>query len=51
MKYNFDEVVDRVHEDGSYSSKWSNNERMAKMFLTDKLPEDRLCFFLADMVI
>ncbi len=49
MKYNFDELVDRVHEDGSYSSKWSNNDRMAKMFLTDKLPEDRLVFFLADM--
>ena len=49
MKYNFDEVVDRIHEDGSYSSKWSNNERMAQMFLSDKLPEDRLCFFVADM--
>ncbi len=49
MKYNFDEVVDRIHEEGSYSSKWSNNERMAAMFLTDKLPEDRLCFFVADM--
>lgn len=49
MKYNFDEIIDRAHEEGSLSSKWSNNERMAKMFLTDNLPEDRLCFFLADM--
>ncbi len=49
MKYNFDEVVDRMHEPGSYSSKWANNERMATMFLTDKLPEDRLNFFVADM--
>lgn len=49
MKYNFDEVIDRTHEAGSYSSKWAENERMAGMFLTDKLPEDRLCFFLADM--
>ncbi len=49
MKYNFDELVDRIHEEGSYSTKWGNNERMAKMFLTDKLPEDRLCFFVADM--
>ena len=48
-KYNFDEIIDRIHEEGSLSSKWSNNERMATMFLTDKLPEDRLCFFVADM--
>lgn len=49
MKYNFDEVVDRIHEPGSYSSKWASNERMAAMFLTDKLPEDRLALYLADM--
>ena len=49
MKYNFDEVVDRIHEDGSYSSKWSSDGRMASMFLSDELPEDRLCFFVADM--
>ena len=49
MRYNFDEVVDRIHEDGSYSSKWSSDGRMASMFLTDELPEDRLCFFVADM--
>ena len=49
MKYNFDEYVDRMHEDGSYSAKWSTNERMAAMFFSDTLPEDRLCLFLADM--
>ena len=49
MKYNFDELVDRMHEDGSYSAKWSTNERMAAMFFSDTLPEDRLCLFLADM--
>ena len=49
MKYNFDEIVDRTHEAGSYSSKWSDNERMKAMFMADELPEDRLCFFLADM--
>lgn len=49
MKYNFDEKIDRINDEGSFSSKWANNERMAKMFMTDQLPEDRLCFFLADM--
>ncbi|MBE5808981.1 MAG: aminotransferase class I/II-fold pyridoxal phosphate-dependent enzyme [Clostridiales bacterium] len=49
MKYNFDEVIDRAHEAGSYSSKWSNNDHMKAMFQTDEVPEDRLCFFLADM--
>lgn len=49
MKYNFDEVIDRIHEPGSYSTKWADNPGMAAMFLTDKLPEDRLCFFVADM--
>ena len=49
MKYNFDEVIDRIHEEGSYSSKWSDSPRMAAMFKTDKLPDDRLPFFLADM--
>ncbi len=49
MKYNFDEVVDRIHEPGSYSSKWADNPNMARMFKTDRVPEDRLPFFLADM--
>ena len=49
MKFNFDEVIDRAHEEGSYSSKWSSNPRMADMFKSDVVPEDRLCFFVADM--
>lgn len=49
MKYNFDEVVDRTHEAGSYSSKWSNSDHMKSMFMADTVPEDRLCFFVADM--
>lgn len=49
MKYNFDEVVDRIHEEGSYSSKWNDSPRMAGMFKMDKVPDDRLPFFLADM--
>ena len=47
MKYNFDEVVDRTHEAGSYSSKWA--EGPGAMFNCETTPEDRLCFFVADM--
>ena len=50
MKYNFDEVIDRAREEGSYSSKWSpDGPFMSDMFLSDTVPEDRLCFFVADM--
>ncbi len=49
MKYNFDEVVDRAREAGSYSSKWSGGPFAAQMFKTDTVPDDRLCFFVADM--
>lgn len=49
MKFNFDEVVDRAHEEGSYSAKWSSNPQMASMFMSDEVPEDRLCFYVADM--
>ena len=50
MKYNFDEVIDRTNEAGSFSTKWSGEGPfMAKMFMSDTVPEDRLCFFVADM--
>lgn len=49
MKYNFDEVIDRAHEVGSYSSKWADTPRTADMFKADHVPADRLCFFVADM--
>lgn len=49
MKYNFDEVIDRIHGEGSYSSKWSENPHTAQMFMSETIPEDRLCFFVADM--
>lgn len=49
MKYNFDEVIDRAREAGSYSSKWADNDQMKAMFKTDSVPEDRLSFFVADM--
>lgn len=49
MKYNFDEVIDRKHGEGSYSTKWGAGFGTSSMFLSDTLPEDRLCFFVADM--
>ena len=49
MKFNFDEVVDRTHEAGSYSAKWSETPNMAAMFQAEEVPEDRLCFYIADM--
>ena len=49
MKFNFDEVVDRTHEEGSFSAKWSETPGMAKMFQAEEVPEDRLCFYIADM--
>ena len=49
MKYNFDEVIDRAHEEGSYSSKWGASAHTASMFKSETIPEDRLCFFVADM--
>lgn len=49
MKYNFDEVIDRTREEGSFSSKWSDSPMTASMFNSETAPEDRLCFFVADM--
>ena len=50
MKYNFDEVVLRQSEPGSYSSKWDPNGFIAqRMGFPEGLPEDRICYFLADM--
>ncbi len=49
MKYNFDEVVDRIHEEGSYSVKWADGPWVASAFKGEPAPDDRLCFFTADM--
>lgn len=49
MKYNFDEVIDRTRAAGSYSSKWANDPDTAARFGAETAPEDRLCFFVADM--
>jgi len=47
MKYNFDEIIDRRHDKGSFSAKYriSSPENLTNTNTAD----DRLCFFLADM--
>ncbi len=47
MKYNFDEVIDRIHDPYSYSAKWS--EKMGSLFGFGPFPEDRICVETADM--
>lgn len=47
MKYNFEEIVDRVHEPFSYSAKWS--AKMGALIGAKDFPEDRICVETADM--
>lgn len=53
MHYDFDTVVDRANAPYSYAAKWQNKgmmvEMMKKVMGFDEIPEDRLCFFTADM--
>lgn len=50
MKYNFDEVVDRINEPGSYSIKWADNEFIRSFIgAKDPLADDRISYFTADM--
>lgn len=53
MKYDFEQIVDRMHAPYSYSAKWNSEgmmaDRMKKMYGLEELPEDRLCFQTADM--
>ncbi|MBQ1524250.1 MAG: aminotransferase class I/II-fold pyridoxal phosphate-dependent enzyme [Firmicutes bacterium] len=50
MKYDFDQIIDRKHAEGSYSSKWADNGVGAfNAFGDQPYPEDRLPLFLADM--
>lgn len=48
MKYNFDEIIDRVNDPYSYSLKWNMDRTAAKMGV-EKLPDDMICLQTADM--
>ena len=50
MKYNFDEVVDRINEPGTYSIKWADNAMIRKFIgAKEALAPDRISYFTADM--
>lgn len=50
MKYDFDEIIDRAGEPGSYSNKWARDGFMSRMYgFPEGFPEDRICYFVADM--
>ena len=48
MKYNFDQVIDRMNDPFSFSAKWSSRSAM-RTFGTEELPEDTICLQTADM--
>lgn len=55
MRYDFDTVIDRENSPYSYSLKWVGEGKgrltdlMKTMMKYEELPQDRLCFFTADM--
>jgi cystathionine beta-lyase len=49
MKYNFDEVIDRRHDPYSYSVKWASHPILIKMLGVDKIDDDCIPVFTADM--
>jgi len=49
MKYNFDEIIDRRHGAYSYSMKWSTSPEIGQMLGVEKIEEDSIAAFTADM--
>src|SRR5512138_2394513 len=49
MNYNFDEIIDRRHDPYSYSFKWSTSPQVAEMLGMDKIEQDSIALFTADM--
>lgn len=53
MKYDFDQVIDRIHSPYSYSLKWADGglagDLIKGMCGLEELPEDRIALFTADM--
>lgn len=49
MNYNFDEIIDRRHDPYSYSFKWSTSPQVAAMLGVDKIEQDSISLFTADM--
>lgn len=49
MRYNFDELIDRRHDPYSYSVKWANHPMLAGLLGVEKMDDDYLPLFTADM--
>jgi cystathionine beta-lyase len=49
MRYNFDEIIDRRHAKYSYSLKWAASPLLAGMLGADKIDDDTIAMFTADM--
>ena len=49
MQYNFDEIIDRRHGKNSFSVKWTTCPEVAKMLGADKIDDDTISAFVADM--
>jgi len=49
MKYEFDEIIDRKHDEYSFSFKWKSPYYVTKRVGIDKLREDIICMETADM--
>ncbi len=49
MHYNFDEIIDRRHARYSYSVKWAADPSIAEMLHVDRIDDDTIAMFTADM--
>lgn len=49
MQYNFDEIINRRHDKRSYSMKWGDNALVAQMAEVDKIEDDSIALWTADM--
>ncbi len=49
MRYDFDEIIDRRHDTYSYSVKWATHPFVAGMLGVDKIDDDSIALFTADM--
>ncbi len=49
MRYDFDEIIDRRHAKYSYSMKWTTNPLLGGMLGVDRIDDDSIAMFTADM--
>jgi cystathionine beta-lyase len=49
MQYNFDKIIDRRHDQYSYSAKWTDSPRLAEAFDIKEINDDTIGIYTADM--